>query len=140
MSALDGKVVAIVGAGSDLEREIAVACAEAGAGIALGSVTPARAHEYAMNSIANEIWAIGREHFVLVLSGAAAAQQLVDAARERLGRCDAIVIDGVVAVDVPVVVPDLSGAATVQSVIGALAGERETPSPPLHATGEGDGG
>jgi NAD(P)-dependent dehydrogenase (short-subunit alcohol dehydrogenase family) len=57
---LAGKVVAIVGTGSDLDRAIAVACAEAGADVALGTERATREQDYRMNSVANEIWAIGR--------------------------------------------------------------------------------
>jgi NAD(P)-dependent dehydrogenase (short-subunit alcohol dehydrogenase family) len=100
---LSGKVVAIVGTGSEFDRAVALGCAEAGADLALGAASPAREHEYGMNSIANEIWAIGREHFVLILDGPDGAASLVAAARERLGRCDALVADAGAGSDVPIV-------------------------------------
>ncbi|MEX0781182.1 MAG: hypothetical protein WD557_00920 [Dehalococcoidia bacterium] len=119
---LAGKVVAIVGTGSEMDRAIAVACAEAGADIALGTESGAREHEYGMNSIANEIWAIGREHFARVLKGQDEAPDLVREARERLRGCDALVyrldldeVDGV-----PVVAPANSGEATVAAVLERL--------------------
>ncbi len=133
---LAGKVVAIIGTGSDLDRAIAVACAEAGADLALGAETPAREHDYGMNSIANEIWALGREHFVLVLASPEDGSELVAEARARLGRCDALVTRDTVAVDIPVIAPDETGDATAQAVVRALAGQRQAPSPPLHAIGE----
>lgn len=117
---LAGTVVAIVGTGNNLDREIAVACAEAGADIALGAASSAQEHVYGMNSIANEIWAIGREHFVLVLAGSEDAPELVAAARTRLGRCDALVAATAAVVDVPVVVGAASGESTVAAVVHAL--------------------
>lgn len=94
MGALEGKVVALVCRGSDTDRAIAVALAEAGADVALGTVTRAQVEEFATASIANELWAIGREQFNTVTS----ASDPVDAASfaeevcDRLGRCDALVI------------------------------------------------
>jgi NAD(P)-dependent dehydrogenase (short-subunit alcohol dehydrogenase family) len=87
---LTGKVIAIVGTGADLDRAIAIACAEAGADLALGTESEAREHDYGMNSIANEIWAIGREHFVRVLTGSDDLPDLVQEANARLGRCDLV--------------------------------------------------
>ena len=118
---LAGRVVAIIGTGSDLDRAISVACAEAGADLALGAASPARDHDYGMNSIANEIWAIGREHFVLVLASPDRAADLVTEARERFGRCDALVAPGVVLVDVPVVAPADTGTETAAAIVAALA-------------------
>jgi NAD(P)-dependent dehydrogenase (short-subunit alcohol dehydrogenase family) len=61
-TALDftGKVVAIVASGSDVDRAIAVALAEAGADIAFATFAKVQAQEFALASIANEVWAIGR--------------------------------------------------------------------------------
>lgn len=119
---LAGKVAAIVGTGAELDRAIAVACAESGADLALGTETETREHDYGMNSIANEIWAIGREHFVRVLTGPDDVADLVREARARLGRCDAVVcrfelseVDGV-----PVVAPGASGEDTLATLVSTL--------------------
>jgi hypothetical protein len=74
-----------------------------------------------MNSIANEIWAIGREHFVRGLQGPDPVAELVREARERFGRCDVLVaraepeVDGVAAVLMRETVE-----ATMQAVLAAV--------------------
>lgn len=90
---LDGRVVAIIGAGGPTHRAVAVACAEAGADVALGTVRRTQQEEYGTNSIANEIWAIGREHFVREMDASDPTQVTAFAAEtwDRLGRCDALV-------------------------------------------------
>lgn len=120
----DGRVIAIVGTGSDLDRAIAVACAEAGAGLALGTESAAREHDYGMNSIANEIWAIGRDHFVRVLSGPEEIAELAREARTRLGRCDVIVcsldVHGVERI--PVIRPGQPAESTVEAIRAVIEG------------------
>lgn len=90
--ALAGKVVALIGTGSELDRAIAVACAEAGADIALGTVDRSQEQDFGVNSIANELWAIGREHFVRVMDATEATEvaSFADETWDRLGRCDAL--------------------------------------------------
>ncbi len=90
---LAGKVVALVGTGSHLDRAIAVACAEAGADIALGTVDRSQEQDFGTNSIANELWAIGRQHFVRVMDATEAAEvtSFADETWDRLGRCDMLV-------------------------------------------------
>ncbi|MEO9255713.1 MAG: hypothetical protein ABI305_09245, partial [Tepidiformaceae bacterium] len=61
MPKLTGKVVAVVGTGSTLHRAVAIALAEAGADVAVATRASIREQEFAVASIANEIWAIGRE-------------------------------------------------------------------------------
>ena len=94
MEPLTGKVVAMVCRGGEADRAIAVALAEAGADIALGTVSRSRDEEFATASIANEIWAIGREQFNTVLDAADPADAAAFAGEtcDRLGRCDAVVI------------------------------------------------
>jgi len=94
MGGLAGKAVAMVCRGSESDRAIAVALAEAGADIALGTISRAQAEEFSTASIANEVWAIGREQFNTVLDAAEPADAAAFAAEmaDRLGRCDAIVI------------------------------------------------
>ncbi len=91
---LEGQVVATIGGGDAHHRAVAVACAEAGAAIALATFNPSSEQEYAVNSIANEVWALGPEHFVAVLE-ASDVEQLGGFAQKswsQLGRCDAIVV------------------------------------------------
>lgn len=94
MTELAGSVIAIVCRGSDADRAIAVALAEAGADIALATISRLQSEEFSTASIANEVWALGREQFNRVIDAA----NPVDAASfseevcDRLGRCDAVVI------------------------------------------------
>ena len=94
MAGLEGKVVALVCRGSDADRAIAVALAEAGANLALGTIAPGQDEEFATASSANEIWAIGREQFNSVLDSADPGASAAFAAEvaDRLGRCDAVIV------------------------------------------------
>ena len=94
MGDMDGRVVALVGRGDEVHRALAVACAEAGASIALGTVEPTQDQEFAVNSIANELWAIGREHFVRVMDAAepTSGPVFADECWDTLRRCDALVV------------------------------------------------
>ncbi len=103
MSGLEGKVVAFICRGSEEDRAIAVSVAEAGANIAFGTVTKAQAEEFSTASIANEIWALGREQLNRVLDASDPAEAASFAAEvvDTLGRCDAVVI----AVGLPAAIP-----------------------------------
>jgi NADP-dependent 3-hydroxy acid dehydrogenase YdfG len=94
MTTLTGKVVALICRGSEADRAIAVALAEAGADLALGTISKARDEEFSTASIANEVWAIGREQFNSVIDAAdpAAAAAFAAEVSDRLGRCAAVVI------------------------------------------------
>ncbi|MGD9933954.1 MAG: SDR family NAD(P)-dependent oxidoreductase [Dehalococcoidia bacterium] len=90
---LAGQVVALIGQGSAQDRAFAMACAEAGANLALATVEPTQTQEFAMNSIANEAWAVGREQFVSVMDAGegTAVQSFAEQTWDRYGRCDVIV-------------------------------------------------
>ena len=90
---LADRVVAFIGTGSELDRALVVALAEAGANLALATTAHAQAEEFAMNSIANEAWVIGREQFVTVMDALddTAVTAFADEAWDRYGRCDALV-------------------------------------------------
>lgn len=94
MATLEGKVVALVCRGSEADRGIAVALAEAGADIALATISRAQQEEFSTASIANEVWAIGREQFnsVIDASDPADAAAFAGEVCDRLGRCDAVVV------------------------------------------------
>jgi len=85
--------VAIVCRGSEADRALAVALAEGGADVALGTVTPAQQEEFSTASIANEIWAIGREQLNRVIDAAdpAAAAAFASEVFDTLGRIDTFV-------------------------------------------------
>lgn len=91
---LEGRVIALVCRGSEADRAIAVALAESGANLAVGTVTRAQSEEFSTASIANEVWAIGREQFNRVMDAADPAEAASFAAEvvDTLGRCDAVVI------------------------------------------------
>ena len=101
---LAGRVVALIGSGTEAERAVVVACAEAGAAIALGTQETAQAQEFAMNSIANEVWAIGRDHLVRVMDAASATDitSFADEVWDRLGRCDLVFACHDVAASAPI--------------------------------------
>ncbi len=94
MADLSGRVVAMVCRGSEDDRAIAVALAEAGADVALGTISKAQREEFATASIANEVWALGREQFNVVLDAAdpADAASFAQQVCDRLQRCDAVII------------------------------------------------
>lgn len=104
MSGLEGQVVAIIGPASAATRAIAIACGEAGADIALGTVDRSQEQEFGLNSIANELWSIGREQFVRVMdaAGAVAVTAFADEVFDRMGRCDALICAHHQPSDVPV--------------------------------------
>lgn len=103
-SALVGKVVALIGAGSEADRAVAVACAEAGADIALATQVKTQPAEFAMASIANEIWVIGREQFLCVMDACEApdVMSFAEEAWDRLGRCDVLIAAHDLETDAPI--------------------------------------
>ena len=91
---LDGRAYAIIGRGDDTDRAIAVAMAEAGAAVALGTVSQVQAEEFAAASIANEVWAIGRGQFSFPLDATTAehVQAFANEVVIRLGHCDGLIL------------------------------------------------
>jgi hypothetical protein len=66
---LAGKVVFVIGPGTEAHRGVAVGLAEQGADIAVGGMKGDLAAEAQLHSIANEIWAIGRKTAVVTIDG-----------------------------------------------------------------------
>ena len=62
---LPNRVALVAGADGRHGRAVAVALAEAGASVALVGAQNDRSAEFAINSIANELWAIGRPHLTM---------------------------------------------------------------------------
>ena len=93
MTDLAGKVVAFIGTGSESDRAIVIACAEAGADMALATTSRAQAQEFGMASIANEVWVLGREQSLTVMDARdpADAASFADQVWDRFGRCDAAI-------------------------------------------------
>ena len=92
--ALAGKVIAAIGGGDAHHRAVAVAAAEAGASVALATFNTLSQQEFSVSSIANEVWAIGRDHFADVIEASDPEQMGAFAQKtwRELGRCDAIVV------------------------------------------------
>ncbi|HCV00430.1 MAG: hypothetical protein CL897_00665 [Dehalococcoidia bacterium] len=91
---LAGKVIAAIGGGDDYHRAVAVTVAEAGASVALATFNSLPQQEFAVNSIANEVWAVGREHFADVIE-ASDPDQMGDFAQKtwgELGPCNCLVV------------------------------------------------
>ena len=91
---LAGQVIAAIGGGDAHHRAVALAAAEAGASVALATFNTLSQQEFSVNSIANEVWAIGRDHFADVIEASDPEQMgaFAQKAWRELGRCDAIVV------------------------------------------------
>ena len=89
---LFSKIVMAIGSGSPDHRALVVALAEAGADVAVAG-PPGMPHEVLLNSISNEVWAIGRRSVVISFEQGdpAAFADAVSRARDDLGRVDFIV-------------------------------------------------
>jgi NAD(P)-dependent dehydrogenase (short-subunit alcohol dehydrogenase family) len=81
-----------VGSGSPDHRAVVVALAEAGADVVVAG-PPGMPHEVLLNSISNEVWAIGRRSKVITVdtSDAAAFAAALNSARDEMGRVDLVV-------------------------------------------------
>ena len=87
---LHGKRVLVVGGETALGRALAVGLAEAGADVAIASLSPDTKAEFAVNSALNELWALGRQGLALAIDATDAAQvrDAVGRAERELGRLD----------------------------------------------------
>ena len=65
---LSNKVALVIGAGDETHRGVCVALAQAGALVAVAGAAPELSAEAALHSIANEVWAIGKQACVITLS------------------------------------------------------------------------
>ena len=65
---LGNKVALVIGAGDDTHRGVCVALAQAGALVAVAGAAPELSAEAALHSIANEVWAIGKQACVITLA------------------------------------------------------------------------
>ena len=96
---LTGKRVLVVGGETALGRAVLIGLAEAGADIAIGSLTADTKAEFAINSALNELWALGRKGIALPIdaSDAAHVRRAVEQAERELGTIDLVVAVGDVA-------------------------------------------
>ncbi len=65
MSDLAGRSVLVLGGETALGRTVLIGLAEAGADVAVGSLTTDTKAEFAINSALNELWALGRKGIAL---------------------------------------------------------------------------
>ena len=89
-----GKRVLVVGGETAVGRAVAVGLAEAGADVAIASLTQETEAEFSINSALNELWALGRQGVALVID-ASDADEVRDAlhrAEREIGRSDAAVV------------------------------------------------
>jgi NAD(P)-dependent dehydrogenase (short-subunit alcohol dehydrogenase family) len=70
---LAGRTALVLGVERPFGRTAAVALAEAGADVAVVTLSEATEAEFAANSVANELWAIGRKAIALTSDGAETA-------------------------------------------------------------------
>ena len=97
--ALAGKRVFVVGGETVLGRAVLIGLAEAGADIAIASLTADTKAEFAINSALNELWALGRKGIALPIDAPDAEQvrSAVERAERELGAIDLVVATGDVA-------------------------------------------
>jgi len=81
---LTGRCAFVLGAERPLGRRAAVALAEAGADVAVATLTEDSAAEFAANSATNELWAMGRRGIALTTDGGETAvrEAIADASAE----------------------------------------------------------
>ncbi len=95
---LAGKRVLVVGGETALGRAVVIGLAEAGADVAIVSLSSDTNAEFAINSALNELWALQRKGLALAIDATDAEQvrDAVERADRELGRLDvAVVVAGV---------------------------------------------
>ncbi len=87
---LHGKRILVIGGETALGRTLVVALAEAGADVAIASLSADARDEFAINSALNELWAMDRQGIALSIDAANGAdvRQAVQRAERELGRLD----------------------------------------------------
>lgn len=89
---LAGRNALVLGVERPAGRKAAVALAEAGADVAVVTLSEDTAAEFAANSTANEFWALGRKGVVLTSNGGeTAAREAIAAATAELGPISIVV-------------------------------------------------
>jgi NAD(P)-dependent dehydrogenase (short-subunit alcohol dehydrogenase family) len=89
---LFSRIVFCTGSGSPDHRAVVVALAEGGADVVVAG-PPGMPHEVLLNSISNEVWALGRRSTVVTYreGDAAAFAEAVQKGQAEMGRLDLIV-------------------------------------------------
>lgn len=122
MANFSGKRVLVVGGETKLGRALVVALAEAGADVAIVSLSKDTKAEFAINSALNELWALGRKGTALTID-ASSGEQVGDAiasAERELGPIDLV---AVVSEGAPVAIDALAGRKVVEVAAGATISE-----------------
>ena len=93
---LQGKRVLVIGGETALGRAIVIGLAEAGADIAVASLTSDTKAEFAINSALNEVWALGRKGVALAIdaSDPEMLRRAAEQAESELGEMDLVVVAG----------------------------------------------
>jgi len=119
MSAQNRRVL-VIGGETAVGRALAVGLAEAGADVAIASLSKDTQAEFAINSALNELWAVGRRGVALAIDASDAAQVrgAVAHAEAELGGLDAVVVVGET-----VARETLEGRKVIEVAAGADAGE-----------------
>ena len=93
---LRGKRVLVVGGETEAGRALVIGLAEAGADIAIASLTAKREAEFAINSALNELWALRRKGLALAIDATDAEQvrEALAAADAELGAIDLVIAVG----------------------------------------------
>jgi NAD(P)-dependent dehydrogenase (short-subunit alcohol dehydrogenase family) len=88
-----GKRALVIGGETTAGRAIAIGLAEAGADVAIASLTTGAKAEFAINSALNELWAIGRKGIALAIDASDIEQvrAAIIRAEAELGPLDAII-------------------------------------------------
>lgn len=112
---LAGKRVFVVGGETVLGRAVLIGLAEAGADIAIASLTADTKAEFAINSALNELWALGRKGIALAIDASDAdhVRSAVEEAEGELGTLDLVVAAGAVAGEA------LDGRESIELTAGA---------------------
>jgi NAD(P)-dependent dehydrogenase (short-subunit alcohol dehydrogenase family) len=120
------KRVLVIGGETALGRALAVGLAEAGADVAIASLSNDTKAEFAINSALNELWALGRKGVALAIDASDAAQlgDAVARAETELGGLDAVVVVEEAGVAIDALREALAGRAL--SVVQADAEPRGT--------------
>jgi len=128
-----GKRVLVIGGETTVGRAIVIGLAEAGADVAIASLTLDTRAEFAINSALNELWALGRKGLALAIdpSDSEQGRAAITRAEAELGSLDAIVLvaEDTWAAELRVTLPDRNvlalapeadSAAALAEVIAAL--------------------
>lgn len=122
MANLSGKRVLVAGGETALGRALAVGLAEAGADVAIASLSKETKAEFAINSALNELWALGRRGLALAID-ASNADEVIEAiatAERELGPLDLV---AVVSQGARVAVEAIEGRKVIELASGAEASE-----------------